>query len=70
MRSFLLLLVYAALLSAAGCKKTGQENKTEKTAEETDSNFTWQTEQFADLGILRYKINGWDKLTLKQKEFV
>ncbi|MBC8048291.1 MAG: dihydrofolate reductase [Fimbriimonadaceae bacterium] len=70
MRSLLFMLACTVLLIAAGCKKTGQETKTEKTAAETDSNFTWQTEQFADLGILRYKINGWDKLTLKQKEFV
>ncbi len=32
--------------------------------------FTWQTEQFADLGILRYTIPGWEKLTVKQKELV
>ena len=32
--------------------------------------FTWQTEQFADLGILRYTIPGWEKLTVKQKTLV
>lgn len=32
--------------------------------------FTWQTEQFADLGILRYTIPGFDKLTAKQKALV
>lgn len=37
--------------------------------EKTDE-FKWQTEQFADLRILRYQIPGWDELTLKQKELV
>jgi len=32
--------------------------------------FQWQTEQFADLRILRYQIPGWDELTLKQKELI
>jgi len=37
---------------------------------ETDDNtFIWQTEQFADIRILRYKIEGFDKLSLQQKSF-
>ncbi len=32
--------------------------------------FVWQTEQFADLGILRYTIPGFEKLTAKQKALV
>lgn len=35
-----------------------------------DAGFAWQTEQFADLKIVRYQIPGWDKLTPKQQEFV
>lgn len=38
--------------------------------EENDSNFVWKTEQFADIQINRYKINGWNKLSLKQKKLV
>lgn len=33
-------------------------------------NFKVQTEQFADLAILRYRIEGFDKLSLKQKELL
>jgi dipeptidyl-peptidase-3 len=33
-------------------------------------NFQYFSEQFADLRIIRYRIPGWDNLTLKQKEFV
>jgi len=32
------------------------------------SEFKWETEQFADLRILRYQVPGWDKLTLQQKK--
>lgn len=42
-----------------------------KLASVTDNNgdFVWKTEQFADIKILRYQIPGWDKLSLKQKQF-
>lgn len=35
-----------------------------------EDGFIWQTEQFADLRILRYKVPGWDSLSTKQKELV
>ncbi len=35
-----------------------------------DDGFVWQTEQFADLRILKYKLPGWDSLSSKQKELV
>jgi dipeptidyl-peptidase III len=35
---------------------------------DTEDNFKFQTEQFADLAILRYQVPGWDKLTPSQKE--
>lgn len=38
------------------------------TASTVDSNFTYQTEQFADLRILRYQIPGFNELSAKQKE--
>ena len=36
--------------------------------QEEISEFQWQTEQFADLRILRYQIPGWEKLSLQQKK--
>lgn len=33
-----------------------------------ESGFLWQTEQFADIRILRYQVPGWDKLSLQQKK--
>lgn len=32
--------------------------------------FVWQTEQFADIKIIRYQVPGFDKLTLQQKKLV
>jgi dipeptidyl-peptidase-3 len=30
--------------------------------------FRWETDQFADVRILRYQVPGWDQLTAQQKE--
>ena len=38
-------------------------------AQSTDT-FKYTDEQFADIQMLRYKVEGFDKLTLKQKTFV
>ncbi|MBU2465249.1 MAG: dipeptidyl peptidase 3, partial [Bacteroidetes bacterium] len=36
----------------------------------SDQEFSWQTEQFADIRILRYQINGFENLSLNQKKLV
>jgi len=43
---------------------------TEKNKMKEDKNFKYQTEQFADLAILRYQVPGFEKLSLKEKELV
>lgn len=48
-------------------KDEKSETKNEKVAEK---DFVYQTEQFGDLRILRYKIAGFDELTSKQKELL
>lgn len=42
----------------------------EKNMEEVNSKFNYIVEQFADLQILRYKVSGFDKLSLNQKKLV
>ncbi|MEZ5013512.1 MAG: hypothetical protein R2794_04410 [Chitinophagales bacterium] len=42
----------------------------DKGSTDPKNDFVWQADQFADLGVLRYQIPGWDKLTLQQKELV
>lgn len=41
-----------------------------ETKEVREESFSYTSEQFADIGILRYTIPGWDKLTLNQKILV
>ena len=36
----------------------------------SDDNFSYSVDKFADLHILRYKVQGFDSLTLKQKELI
>ena len=44
---------------------------TEKGASDPDaSGFVWQTEQFADLKMIRYQVPGWDQLSPKQRALV
>ncbi|AEV31794.1 Peptidase family M49 [Owenweeksia hongkongensis DSM 17368] len=66
-------LVLSASIFFMSCNQQGSEPK-EATEEvmnkDSHDNFQWETEQFADLRILRYQIEGWDNLSLKQKELV
>ena len=41
-----------------------QENKN------TDQEFKYQTEQFADIKMIRYKVPGFEKLDLRQKKLI
>ena len=56
------MAVFATSVVILGC--TDKDNKSEME----NDNFKYQTEQFADLAILRYQVPGFDELTLKQKE--
>lgn len=70
-RYFLIFAAFSTLLvSCGGDEEKAVETTDETAVEENDSNFVWKTEQFADLKIVRYKINGWDKLSLQQKKLV
>jgi len=56
------LAVFVTSVMIFGC--TDKDNKSEME----NDNFKYQTEQFADLAILRYQVPGFDELSLKQKE--
>jgi dipeptidyl-peptidase-3 len=68
------LAAYGVLigLSLVACEpSTPEENpKNQETmhSNSESSDFKWETEQFADLRILRYQVPGWEKLSLKQKK--
>ncbi|HEX2617270.1 MAG TPA: dihydrofolate reductase, partial [Flavobacteriales bacterium] len=67
-RSILALSALPLLLAACGDgpHPTAEVPKADSAA--VDSNFQWQTDQFADARILRYRIPGWEQLTLQQKQ--
>ncbi|MFK8006695.1 MAG: dihydrofolate reductase [Saprospiraceae bacterium] len=77
-----LILAMFAMLFFLACEKPAPKSDTPTTPATTeseipesktvsdDNGFAWQTETFADLGILRYQVPDFDKLTLKQKEYV
>ena len=56
--------VLIALAWLTGC--SGNEQKSAPD----NQNFNYTVEQFADLQILRYRVNGFEELTLQQKELV
>ncbi len=62
------LITYALLLSFALLSSCLKENDSQMKKDR--DNFKYQTEQFADLAILRFKVPGFEELTLKQKELV
>lgn len=55
---------------AYSCQDAATEPSTDIAAAETEEAFEYQIDQFADLKILRYKIDGWDDLTLKEQKLV
>ncbi len=57
------LTILFVVLFLTGCNKT----KEEKSEMNKSGDFKYLTEQFADLGIVRYKVPGFEELSLKQK---
>lgn len=55
-----------ALVFACGEPKEKAQTEEKKESDE----FVWQTEQFADIKIIRYQIPGFEKLSLQQKKLV
>jgi dipeptidyl-peptidase-3 len=61
-------VVFAAAAVLTSCKKDETEKK--ETAAVSEAHFEYVAEQFADIKVLRYKIQGWGNLTLKEKQLV
>jgi hypothetical protein len=57
---FKTMMLFTAALTAVSCG--------EKEQKQTE--FDYNVESFADIQILRYKVDGFDELSLKQKTFV
>lgn len=61
------ILTPLSFFSSLGCKNA---QPSQPAASARDTSFVWMADQFADLGVARYQIPGWDKLSLQQKELV
>ena len=59
----IILPVILTVLIVGNTSSKAKSNNMDK-----EDNFKYQTERFADLGILRYKAPGFEELSLKQKE--
>ena len=75
MRLFFALLLMLFLVACESPAPAVDDSKSETSIPESktvtdEKGFNWQTETFADLGILRYQIPGFDKLNLQQKKLV
>lgn len=66
MYKLLFPLLAAPLFFACG----GNDTTTDQAHADTTrvDSFRWETDQFADVRILRYQVPGWDQLTAQQKE--
>lgn len=67
MKKIFLSAVLAGAILASCSAPQSSENKDNKANTEE---FQYLSEQFADLKIVRYKIPGWEKLSLQQKKLV
>ncbi len=63
-------LFFALFLFACGDPATDTSATNGGEASTSTDDFVWQTESFADIGMLRYQVPGFDKLNLDQKKLV
>lgn len=66
-KSTLSFLLAGALLFSCGNDKS-KENR--EVNQENETAFNYNVDQFADIMVLRYKIPGWENLTLKEQTLV
>ncbi len=67
MRHFLLAFLALPLVMACGSPGAGP-NKTNTADTLAADSFKWEADQFGDVRVLRYKIPGWEQLSLQQKK--
>jgi dipeptidyl-peptidase-3 len=67
MHKILPALLAFPLLMACGGDGNASSKKSGVDSLATDS-FKWQTDQFGDVRVLRYRVSGWDQLGLQQKK--
>jgi dipeptidyl-peptidase-3 len=66
MKKFLTLLSLIIILDS--CSKEKNENNQSLKDETSNSEFSYKADRFADIQVLRYKVPGFENLTLEQKK--
>lgn len=64
-------IILATLLAGSGLLRaygSGIEEQTDKTVPADTAAFDYIADRFADIQVLRYKVHGWETLTLQQKK--
>lgn len=76
-KSQITLLAIFSLFLIVGCGPSSEDfqsldhsNMNTGASEPDEEGFIWQTEQFADLKIVRYQIPGWEQLNQRQQALV
>jgi len=59
-------IAFACLVGIAGCSCSGNSGRNTSP----EPGFKYLADEFADLKVIRYRLPGWDDLTLKQKSFI
>ncbi|MBP5376267.1 MAG: dihydrofolate reductase [Bacteroidaceae bacterium] len=71
MKTIVKTMMISALLTTAACPvNAGKENAPSAADARKEKKFEYSNERFADLQMLRYKVEGFEDLTLKQKTFI
>ncbi|MBL7952239.1 MAG: dihydrofolate reductase [Flavobacteriales bacterium] len=67
MRNLVFPFLATGLLASCGDPADADGTRLNDTTAVADS-FRWETEQFADVRVLRYQVPGWEQLSLQQKQ--
>ena len=70
MKTKLKIMMISALCAVGATHCNAQQSGATSAAQGTEEHFEYNNERFADLQMLRYRVDGFDQLTLKQKTFI
>ena len=70
MRNTLVIMIAAFVGFSCSNQKNKDSEKSDNIENVTESDFNYKVEKFADLEILRYKVEGFDGLSLQEKKMV
>ena len=68
MRALFLAVLALPFFTANTVRSQNEASPVDACAAAPGDTFRWQTDQFSDVRILRYQVNGWDQLSLNEKK--